>query len=112
MVLAIAKEIAMRKNEFKNQTIETIYFGGGTPSLLNVSDLIFLINQVYSNYNVSQNTEITIEANPDDLSENRIIELSKTPINRLSIGIQSFFEEDLQLMNRAHNSAEAKNVWK
>ncbi|AIG29136.1 coproporphyrinogen III oxidase [Flavobacterium psychrophilum] len=108
MVLAIAKEIAMRKNEFKNQTIETIYFGGGTPSLLNVSDLIFLINQVYSNYNVSQNTEITIEANPDDLSENRIIELSKTPINRLSIGIQSFFEEDLQLMNRAHNSAEAK----
>ncbi|ELY2017147.1 coproporphyrinogen III oxidase family protein, partial [Flavobacterium psychrophilum] len=61
-----------------------------------------------SNYNVSQNTEITIEANPDDLSENRIIELSKTPINRLSIGIQSFFEEDLQLMNRAHNSAEAK----
>ncbi|MCB6098562.1 radical SAM family heme chaperone HemW [Flavobacterium psychrophilum] len=108
MVLAIAKEIAMRKNEFKNQTIETIYFGGGTPSLLNISDLIFLINQVYSNYNVSQNTEITIEANPDDLSENRIIELSKTPINRLSIGIQSFFEEDLQLMNRAHNSAEAK----
>ncbi|EKT3965711.1 radical SAM family heme chaperone HemW [Flavobacterium psychrophilum] len=108
MVLAIAKEIAMRKNEFKNQTIETIYFGGGTPSLLNVSDLMFLINQVYSNYNVSQNTEITIEANPDDLSENRIIELSKTPINRLSIGIQSFFEEDLQLMNRAHNSAEAK----
>lgn len=108
MVLAIAKEIAMRKNEFKNQTIETIYFGGGTPSLLNVSDLIFLINQVSSNYNVSQNTEITIEANPDDLSENRIIELSKTPINRLSIGIQSFFEEDLQLMNRAHNSAEAK----
>ncbi|HHT8813958.1 TPA: radical SAM family heme chaperone HemW [Flavobacterium psychrophilum] len=108
MVLAIAKEIAMRKNEFKNQTIETIYFGGGTPSLLNVSDLMFLINQVYSSYNVSQNTEITIEANPDDLSENRIIELSKTPINRLSIGIQSFFEEDLQLMNRAHNSAEAK----
>jgi oxygen-independent coproporphyrinogen-3 oxidase len=108
MVLAIAKEIAMRKNEFEDEVIKTIYFGGGTPSILEVSDLKFLIDEVYKNYKVSENPEITIEANPDDLSENRIIELSKTPINRLSIGIQSFFEEDLQLMNRAHNSAEAK----
>jgi oxygen-independent coproporphyrinogen-3 oxidase len=108
MVLAIAKEIAMRKNEFEDEVIETIYFGGGTPSILEVSDLKFLIDEVYKNYKVSENPEITIEANPDDLSENRIIELSKTQINRLSIGIQSFFEEDLQLMNRAHNSVEAK----
>ncbi|WP_395046289.1 radical SAM family heme chaperone HemW [Flavobacterium sp.] len=108
MVLAIAKEIAMRKNEFEDDLIETIYFGGGTPSILNILDLKFLIDEVYKHYKVSENPEITIEANPDDLSENRIIELSNNRINRLSIGIQSFFEEDLQLMNRAHNSAEAK----
>lgn len=108
MVLAIAKEIAMRKNEFEDDLIETIYFGGGTPSILNISDLKLLIDEVYKHYKVSENPEITIEANPDDLSKNRIIELSNNRINRLSIGIQSFFEEDLQLMNRAHNSAEAK----
>lgn len=108
MVLAIAKEIAMRKKEFQSEVIETIYFGGGTPSILNISDLKFLIDEVYKYYKITENPEITIEANPDDLSENRIIELSNTRINRLSIGIQSFFEEDLQLMNRAHNSAEAK----
>ena len=108
MVLAIAEEITMRKNEFEEEVIETIYFGGGTPSILNISDLKLLIDEVYKHYKVSENPEITIEANPDDLSENRIIELSNNRINRLSIGIQSFFEEDLQLMNRAHNSAEAK----
>jgi oxygen-independent coproporphyrinogen-3 oxidase len=117
MVLAIAKEIQMRKSEFKNdpseseqtkQTVETIYFGGGTPSVLTSEEINFLIAAVYSNYSVIGNPEITLEANPDDLSEERIIELSKSKINRLSIGIQSFFEDDLQLMNRAHNSAEAK----
>lgn len=108
MVLALAKEIQLRKNEFENERIETIYFGGGTPSILDVSDLRMLIDEVYKNYTVSENPEITVEANPDDLTEERIIQLSSTKINRLSIGIQSFFEEDLKLMNRAHNSAEAK----
>lgn len=108
MVLALAKEIQMRKSEFENEVVETIYFGGGTPSILLISDLRFLIDEVYNNYKVVENPEITIEANPDDLSEERIIELSNSRINRLSIGIQSFFEEDLQLMNRAHNSEEAK----
>jgi oxygen-independent coproporphyrinogen-3 oxidase len=108
MVLALAKEIRMRKKEFENDTIETIYFGGGTPSILQISDLRFLIDEVYKNFTVSENLEITLEANPDDLSRERIIELSKSPINRLSIGIQSFFEEDLTMMNRAHNSAEAR----
>ena len=108
MVLALAKELLLRKDEFKKEVVETIYFGGGTPSILLISDLRFLIDEVYKNFNVSDNPEITIEANPDDLSEARIIELSKNRINRLSIGVQSFFEEDLQLMNRAHNSAEAK----
>lgn len=109
MVLAIAKEIRMRKNEFEDEIVETIYFGGGTPSVLENSELQLLIDTVYENYRVAENPEITLEANPDDLSKERIFELSKSPINRLSIGIQSFFEEDLKLMNRAHNSAEAKN---
>jgi oxygen-independent coproporphyrinogen-3 oxidase len=108
MVLALAKEIALRKDEFKNETVETIYFGGGTPSILQIDDLKFLIDEVYKNFNVVENPEITVEANPDDLNEARIIDLSQTKINRLSIGIQSFFEDDLQLMNRAHNSGEAK----
>ena len=103
MVLAIAKEIQMRKNESENEIIETIYFGGGTPSVLTLAEINFLIAAVYANYAVAENPEITLEANPDDLSSERIIEWSKSKINRLSIGIQSFFEEDLQLMNRAHN---------
>jgi len=108
MVLALAKEIEMRKSEFQNQQVETIYFGGGTPSILEISDLKLLIDAVYSNYKVIENPEITVEANPDDLSKERIIELSNNKINRLSIGIQSFFEDDLKMMNRAHNSEEAK----
>jgi oxygen-independent coproporphyrinogen-3 oxidase len=108
MVLAIAKEIQMRKSEFEKEQVETIYFGGGTPSVLTSEEINFLIAAVYNSYSVSENPEITLEANPDDLSSERIIELSKSKINRLSIGIQSFFEDDLQLMNRAHNSAEAK----
>ncbi|WDO14139.1 radical SAM family heme chaperone HemW [Flavobacterium sp. WW92] len=108
MVLALAKEMRLRKSEFENETVETIYFGGGTPSVLSISELRFLIDAVYENFNVAENPEITLEANPDDLSEDQIIEFSKNRINRLSIGIQSFFEEDLKMMNRAHNAEEAK----
>ncbi|WP_348825183.1 radical SAM family heme chaperone HemW [Flavobacterium aestuarii] len=108
MVLAIAKEIQMRKNEFKDEVVETIYFGGGTPSRLKIADLRLQMDTIYKNYSVVQNPEITLEANPDDLSEEYLIELSKIGINRLSIGIQSFFEDDLKMMNRAHNSAEAQ----
>ncbi len=108
MVLALAKEIALRKDEFKDEIVETIYFGGGTPSILDVADIRLLIDAVYQNYNVIENPEITVEANPDDLTETRLTELSNNRINRLSIGIQSFFEDDLKLMNRAHNSDEAK----
>ena len=109
MVLALAKELQLRKTEFDNETIETIYFGGGTPSVLTSDEINFLINEVYLNYKVSENPEFTLEANPDDLSNSRIIELSNTRINRLSIGIQSFFEDDLKMMNRAHNAEEAMN---
>ena len=107
MVLALAKEIAMRKSE-SDEPIETIYFGGGTPSVLSIDEIQFLIAAVYDNYQVSENPEITLEANPDDLSDDKILELANSPINRLSIGIQSFFEDDLRMMNRAHNSEEAK----
>ncbi len=107
MILALAKEITLRKNEAENETIETIYFGGGTPSILSIENIRLLIDEVYKNYKVVENPEITVEANPDDLTEERLIELSKNLVNRLSIGIQSFFEDDLQMMNRAHNSIEA-----
>ncbi|MFT4780432.1 MAG: oxygen-independent coproporphyrinogen-3 oxidase [Psychroserpens sp.] len=124
LVIALAKELEMRKDEFKNTTVETIYFGGGTPSLLSIEELQFLIQQVYANYKVSEAPEITIEANPDDLilaeqspreesrgliSNSIFSDYKKIGINRLSIGIQSFFEDDLKLMNRAHNSQEAKS---
>lgn len=108
LVLALVSEIEMRKDEFKDEVVETIYFGGGTPSLLTKYEIRSLIDAVYQNFTVIENPEITLEANPDDLTEDRIIELSNSQINRLSIGIQSFFEDDLKLMNRAHNSEEAK----
>ena len=108
LISALAKELRLRKDKFKNSTVETIYFGGGTPSLLSIEELQFLIDTVHENYSVATSPEITLEANPDDLFEEKIIELSQSPINRLSIGIQSFYEKDLKLMNRAHNAAEAK----
>ncbi|WP_179375189.1 radical SAM family heme chaperone HemW [Winogradskyella wichelsiae] len=108
LIAALAKELELRKSEFEAITVETIYFGGGTPSVLSNSEIQFVIDTVYQHYTVSENPEITLEANPDDLSKERIIALSKSQINRLSIGIQSFFEADLKLMNRAHNAEEAK----
>jgi len=108
MLTALIKELKLRKNEFKNTSVETIYFGGGTPSLLTVDELQILINEVYTHYKVVNTPEITLEANPDDLSLNKINELKKSAVNRLSIGVQSFFEEDLKLMNRAHNALEAE----
>ena len=108
LIKALGKELQLRKDEFKNRIVETIYFGGGTPSLLTNDELQLLIDTVYDNYRVSSQLEITLEANPDDLSTKRIHDLTNTRINRLSIGIQSFFERDLKLMNRAHNAEEAK----
>lgn len=108
LVKALARELILRKGELQNQTIETIYFGGGTPSLLTIDELRLLIDSIYLNYSVSDNPEITLEANPDDLSKQKLNDLTTSRINRLSIGIQSFFEDDLQSMNRAHSSQEAK----
>jgi oxygen-independent coproporphyrinogen-3 oxidase len=108
MVLALAKELQLRKSEFENESVATIYFGGGTPSVLTPAEIRFLIDVIYENYHVVSTPEISLEANPDDLSEERIAAFAELGINRLSIGIQSFFEDDLQLMNRAHNSEEAQ----
>jgi oxygen-independent coproporphyrinogen-3 oxidase len=108
MVRAISKELLLRKKE-QSGTIDTIYFGGGTPSLLTSTELEQLFNAIYTNYTVGANPEITLEANPDDLSDKRIEELARSEINRLSIGVQSFFEDDLQLMNRAHTAEEARS---
>jgi oxygen-independent coproporphyrinogen-3 oxidase len=108
MLQAIKLELELRKNELVNEKIETIYFGGGTPSILNSEELRTIFNTIHTNYNVVENAEITLEANPDDLSSEKIKALAKLPINRLSIGIQSFFEEDLKFMNRAHSAEESK----
>ncbi|MCG8238059.1 radical SAM family heme chaperone HemW [Tenacibaculum finnmarkense] len=108
LISCLITELEIRKNELQNELIETIYFGGGTPSLLSSEEIKSLLNTVYQHYKVIENPEITLEANPDDLSEEKILELANSPINRLSIGVQSFFEEDLKSMNRAHNSKEAK----
>ena len=108
MLEALEKEMLLRKSELKNEQIETIYLGGGTPSILSVAEIQTLLKAVYDNFEVVENPEITIEANPDDLSEEKIIQFSKTKINRLSIGIQSFFEDDLRFMNRAHTAEESK----
>jgi oxygen-independent coproporphyrinogen-3 oxidase len=108
MVNAICKELELRKSEFEDERVETIYFGGGTPSVLQTNEIELILNSVRTNYTIIDNPEITLEANPDDLSEEKIVQLAASSINRLSIGIQSFFEEDLKLMNRAHNAAEAE----
>jgi len=107
MILAIEKEILLRE-EIHNQEISTIYFGGGTPSIIPINLLTRLLKSIHSKYNVSSNAEITLEANPDDITQERSIEWKSIGINRFSIGIQSFVESDLQWMNRAHNSIQSK----
>ncbi len=99
---ALKQELLQRKNYIENQIVETIYFGGGTPSLLNEKELNELFELIYKTFKISDNPEITIEANPDDLNKEYLKNLRKTPVNRLSIGIQSFFDDDLKLMNRRH----------
>lgn len=106
---ALLKEIDLRKSVFETETIESIYLGGGTPSLLNAIELHRIFDKLYASFTISMDAEITLEANPDDLSFEKIQELKNTPVNRLSIGIQSFRDADLKFMNRAHTSSEALN---
>jgi len=108
LLSCIAKEIELQKNYLDQEPISSIYFGGGTPSLLSIDQINEILEKIYSNYKVNKDIEITFESNPDDLSLNYCKDLIKfTPINRLSIGIQSFQEDCLKMMNRAHNSTEA-----
>ena len=103
---AIEHEIA-QKARLSHEKISTIYFGGGTPSILDVKQINSIINKIYKEFKVEENAEITLEANPDDLKINKVIDLSKTKINRLSIGVQSFIDRELKSMNRAHDSKKA-----
>ena len=109
MLSAIKKEIQLRHNELENKTLKSLYFGGGTPSVLSGDEIKSLIDEIQKYFSFDENIEITLESNPDDLNKNFLKELSQTEINRLSIGTQSFFDEDLKLMNRAHNASEAES---
>ena len=104
---SICLELEMRAQELQSIPVASIYFGGGTPSMLNDDELGAIFQVIEANYQVLPSAEITLEANPDDLSLKKITQLAVTPINRLSIGVQSFFESDLKLMNRAHTAKEA-----
>lgn len=108
MLQALLKEITLQKDYLAGETIETIYFGGGTPSVLEPQEINQLIDAITQLYTVAASAEITMEANPDDLSNAKLNGLRATPVNRFSIGIQSFFDEDLLWMNRVHRAAEAE----
>lgn len=108
LLAALQKEIILQKDHFKTETINTIYFGGGTPSVLTEKELNLLLDAVYRNYQVNEKVELTMECNPDDITSKKINEYKNNGVNRLSIGIQSFFNDDLQFFNRAHNANEAE----
>ena len=112
MLEALVHELALQKNYLEGKPLQTIYFGGGTPSLLNLGEINEILSTIHKYYAVSDDLEITLEANPDDLNEEKLRDLAASPVNRLSIGIQSFFEEDLRFMNRAHSSLEAETCLK
>lgn len=109
MLAAMKKEIVLRKNELQNKSLQSLYFGGGTPSILSPDEIKSLMDEVLKHFSFEKDIEITLEANPDDLDKNFLKGLSGSPVNRLSIGTQSFFEADLKLMNRAHTANEAED---
>ncbi len=106
LINAIAREAEIQKR-FINETIETIYFGGGTPSILETKEIDKILSAIHKNYSVAPNAEITLEANPDDVSEKNLLAWKSIGINRISLGIQSFVEEELVWMNRSHNASQA-----
>ncbi|WP_312399967.1 MULTISPECIES: radical SAM family heme chaperone HemW [unclassified Sphingobacterium] len=107
MVNTLIREIELRSPYLEDKRIESIYFGGGTPSLLDADEISRIIDAIAQRFEISNSAEITLEANPDDLNATKVNALRSTPVNRFSIGIQSFFEEDLKWMNRAHTRQEA-----
>lgn len=109
MLAAMKKEIFLRKGELQDRNLKSLYFGGGTPSILSSDEIKSLIDEVLKYYSFEQDIEVTLEANPDDLDKTFLRGLYGSPVNRLSIGTQSFFEADLKLMNRAHTAHEAED---
>ncbi|KMQ61180.1 coproporphyrinogen III oxidase [Chryseobacterium sp. BLS98] len=109
MIGAMKTEMRLRKDELQNKNLKSLYFGGGTPSILSADEIKGLIDEVQKYFSFDSDIEVTLEANPDDLDKNFLKQLAQSPVNRLSIGTQSFFEEDLKLMNRAHNASEAES---
>jgi oxygen-independent coproporphyrinogen-3 oxidase len=109
LLKALTREISLQKDYLQGETIETIYFGGGTPSLLRGEEINTIIGAITQTHTVTSNAEITLETNPDDLDQNKIKALRQTPVNRFSMGVQSFFDDDLKWMNRAHRSGEAES---
>ena len=109
VVVQIANEAILRK-EYFSETVDTIYFGGGTPSIMSIEQIQFVLATLQNNFDVSKNAEITLEANPDDITEQNLMHWKNTGINRLSLGIQSFIDEELLWMNRSHNAASAVNA--
>jgi oxygen-independent coproporphyrinogen-3 oxidase len=114
LITALLGEISLTKDFFPEAvynagTVETIYFGGGTPSLCTKEEIDAILGQINKKFDIAPGAEITLEANPDDITEEKLLQWKDSGITRLSIGIQSFFEEDLAWMNRAHNSTQAWN---
>ena len=109
LVRALVREAEEEKEYVGQETINTIYFGGGTPSILDESDIAFLLTTLLTCYQISPDVEVTLEANPDDITPQKLNTWKQLGINRLSIGVQSFFENELRWMNRAHNSYQAIN---
>jgi oxygen-independent coproporphyrinogen-3 oxidase len=104
---ALLMEAAIRKDYIGNEIVSTIYIGGGTPSVFSVKDIRSILGELGKLYSVGENCEITIEANPDDISSDYLRELKETTVNRISLGIQSWRDSDLKLLNRRHNAAQA-----
>jgi oxygen-independent coproporphyrinogen-3 oxidase len=107
VVASLIKELKERKNFIGQEEVKTIYFGGGTPSVLGAGNISEILKEVYAQYTVNDNAEITFECNPDDLSKEYLVGLKESGVNRLSIGIQSLNDESLTWMNRSHNVTQA-----
>jgi oxygen-independent coproporphyrinogen-3 oxidase len=112
MLNCINLELEMRQTYLKNKIVSTIYFGGGTPSILSKNEIKSILDCISTIYKIKEDTEITLECNPDDLTENKLKALKEVGINRLSIGVQSFDDEDLKFMNRSHNAKQSENCLK
>ncbi|MCZ2140289.1 MAG: radical SAM family heme chaperone HemW [Bacteroidia bacterium] len=112
MVISMVKEMQNRSNELQDTYLTSVYFGGGTPSILSDDEMDILWNGITKYFTINTDAEVTIEANPDDITKEKLSYYKQTPINRFSMGVQSFFDEDLKWMNRVHKGKDAENAIK